>query len=185
MPLAPAANTLQGWATGSAGERVIRTVVAGALFASLFSTVDIVTLTLLGHVFDPLQITLILVRGIIFGSDFPVMSPPVSTMIFAHFAGAVVAGVIGGLLLPMFLRPFGAVLAGTLVAIPYHAAAAGVLNGSFREWPPGAIGAVVVVSVLVGGSLGYVAWEAHDLDSRVKAPPHESPKRRKFRIWQP
>lgn len=32
---------------------------------------------------------------------------------------------------------------------------------------------------------GYRMWEQYDLDSRLKAPPHETPKRPKFPIWQP
>jgi hypothetical protein len=73
-------------------------------------------------------------------------------LLLVYIGGGAVGGTVAGMLLPLTRRRWGAALVGSVAALPiYHGA--GMLLGETDY------GVSILLAVLVGGTVGYTAWE--------------------------
>lgn len=165
-------------------KRLIVTMSVCLGVSGLFSLIAIASSLLLGEIFDLLSLTLMLVRRILFGSSFELVIVNVENVAVAYLVAGLVAGVCTAPLLPMVKRPSGAIFAGVIAALPYHFFGALVLEGTLSKWSGATTATVLLLSVIVGGAIGYTTWENYDLQARKQRPAKQAAQRPRFRHWR-
>lgn len=152
--------------------------------SALFSLIAAVSSMLFGQIFDLLALTLVLVRSILFGTSFSTTTVEARDVVVAYVAAGFTAGICTAPLLPAIKRRTGAIFVGTIAALPYHFFIAFVLEESLSTWSLASTGTALVLSIIVGGIIGYTTWEDYDLENRkteVNAGPNQRPR---FKSWR-
>lgn len=165
-------------------KRLLLTLSVCLGVSGLFSVVAAVSSLLLGQILDLLALSLMIVRKLLFGSSFPDETVEVGDLTAAYIAAGLMAGTCTAPLLTAIKRPASAILMGIVAALPYHFFAALVLEKSLASWSVATTVTALLLSVIVGGIVGYTVWEDYDLENRKSAPYPEGSRRPRFKSWR-